>query len=103
LDQTLCQHDLGKRRGDDSDASEVFAERLLVEASDRADPVIGKPARTLLRWGDPAEAIIKTIAEEKFDALVMGRRGRGQLSDLLLGSVSQKLASLAPCVVVIVP
>ena len=89
--------------GDDADASEVIAERLLVEASERADPVIGKPVKRLLRWGDPAEAIIKAIAEEKFDAIVMGRRGRGQLSGLLLGSVSQKLASLAPCIVVIVP
>ena len=35
--------------------------------------------------------------------LVVGRRGRGRLSGLLLGSVSQKVASLAPCIVIVVP
>ena len=92
-----------RAEGREADAEEVFAERLLVEARERADRAVGKPARTLLRWGDPAEAIINTVAEEKFDAIVVGRRGRGRLSGLLLGSVSQKLASLAPCIVVIVP
>ena len=92
-----------RAEGGEADASEVFAERLLFEARKRADQAIGKPTKTLLRWDDPAEAIINTIAEERFDAVVVGRRGRGQLSGLLLGSVSQKLASLAPCIVVVVP
>ncbi len=35
--------------------------------------------------------------------VVVGRRGRSQLSRLLLGGVSQKIASLAPCAVVMVP
>ncbi len=90
--------------GDEADASEAVAERLLAEAGWRIDRATGKPpAGTYLRWGDPAEAIINTIAEEKFDAIVVGRRGRGRLAGLLLGSVSQKLASLAPCIVVVVP
>lgn|SRR5512141_1228137 len=54
-------------------------------------------------WGDPAETIIETVRRQKIDILVVGRRGRGRLSALLLGSVSQKLASLAPCVVMVVP
>lgn len=54
-------------------------------------------------WGDPAQSIIEIAAREAADAIVLGRRGRGRLTGLLLGSVSQKVASLAHCTVVIVP
>jgi nucleotide-binding universal stress UspA family protein len=54
-------------------------------------------------WGDPSETIIGNVRRHKADILVVGRRGRGRLSALLHGSVSQKLASLAPCAVMVVP
>ena len=68
----------------------------------RAAPRIARP-KLQNRWGDPAETIIETVRREKANMLVVGRRGRGRLSGLLLGSVSQKLASLAPCIVIVVP
>jgi len=52
---------------------------------------------------DPAEAIIEAARREHADAIIVGRRGRGQLAGLLLGSVSQKVVSLAPCTVIVVP
>lgn len=52
---------------------------------------------------DRAVAIIDLVREGLIDLLVAGRRGRGQLTGLLLGSVSQKLTTLAPCPVMIVP
>jgi nucleotide-binding universal stress UspA family protein len=54
-------------------------------------------------WGDPAKAIIEIAAREAADAIVLGRRGRGRLAGLLLGTVCQKIASLAFCPVIIVP
>ncbi len=53
--------------------------------------------------GDPAEVLIDTAKRKHADAIVAGRRGRGRLAGLLLGSVSQKLTCLAPCPVIVVP
>ncbi|HVO91727.1 MAG TPA: universal stress protein, partial [Terriglobales bacterium] len=82
--------------GDVADAAETFARQILSDAEKQVQRAgIGAPKINLV-WGDPAEAIIDVAREEKADAIVVGRRGRGQLSGLLLGSVSQKLATLAP-------
>jgi nucleotide-binding universal stress UspA family protein len=52
--------------------------------------------------GDPAEAIINVATIRKCNVIVMGSRGLGRLSGLLLGSTSQKVVSHAPCPVLIV-
>lgn len=53
--------------------------------------------------GNPAECIIETARRLNADAIIVGRRGRGRIASLLLGSVSQKLVSMAPCAVMVVP
>jgi len=90
----------------DGDLSKTLTEdatQILERARKRAQR-LGLPSVKLqTEWGEPAETIIDTVQREKPDILVIGRRGRSRLSGLLLGSVSQKLASLAPCAVLVVP
>ena len=47
--------------------------------------------------GDAAAALLTLAEKSEIDLLCAGRHGSGQLLDLLLGSVSEKLLQLAPC------
>jgi nucleotide-binding universal stress UspA family protein len=47
--------------------------------------------------------IIAVAKREQIDAVVMGRRGAGVLAASYSEAFSQKMASLAPCAVIIVP
>jgi nucleotide-binding universal stress UspA family protein len=54
-------------------------------------------------FGDAAEALIAVASEQCAELLVVGSRGRGPLASVVLGSVSARLAAVAPCPVVVVP
>jgi len=94
---------LARTEGGMGDALELLSDQVLNQAKRRAARIGAKRLRCISAWGDPAQAIIRMARRESANLIVVGRRGRGQLAGLLLGSVSQKLASLAPCMVMIVP
>lgn len=52
---------------------------------------------TFIEDGDAAKQILERAEEEAADAIVLGSRGLGDLKALLIGSVSHKVAQLAPC------
>lgn len=51
--------------------------------------------------GDPAESIIQTAEEVEADLIILGQRGMTAKGPFLLGGVSQKVATYAPCSVLI--
>ena len=63
---------------------------------------ISAEIRTEMIEGDPAEVIIDVVQTHNSNIIVMGSRGLGKLTGLLLGSTSQKVVSHAPCPVLIV-
>lgn len=85
------------------DALSAVPDRILMQAKGRAEKLGVKRVHLKSSFGDSTEEILEIAREMRTDAVFVGRRGRGRLQGLLLGSVSQKLASLAPCMVVIVP
>ena len=52
--------------------------------------------------GHPADQIIKYATEKKSDMIIVGQRGKSKIATWLLGSVSKRVSSYAPCTVTIV-
>jgi nucleotide-binding universal stress UspA family protein len=52
--------------------------------------------------GHPAEQIVKYASEKKSHLIIIGQRGKTKVTRWLLGSVSKRVATYAPCTVTIV-
>jgi nucleotide-binding universal stress UspA family protein len=52
--------------------------------------------------GHPADQIVKYAADKKSDLIIIGQRGKSKIAKWLLGSVSKRVSSYAPCTVTIV-
>jgi len=89
----------------DQDALDAFrehAETIVREAIDtveRLHPTLQVEGTT--PEGQPAQALLHEATEATL--IVVGNRGRGGFSSLLLGSVSQQVVHHAPCPVIVVP
>lgn len=94
---------LARAEANIGDALEALSMQILTTAEKRARRLGLTDVQLQIGWGDAARSIIEIATREAAYAIVLGRRGRGRLAGLLLGSVSQKVASLAPCSVIVVP
>jgi nucleotide-binding universal stress UspA family protein len=52
--------------------------------------------------GHPADQIVKYASDKKSDLIIVGQRGKSKIAKWLLGSVSKRVSSYAPCTVTIV-
>lgn len=96
--------ELARAEGTFADALESLANEVLLEALEKAHAAGLRKIKTHRAWNDnPAQAIAEIARRENVDAIVTGRRGRGRIAGLILGSVSQKLASDASCAIIIIP
>lgn len=89
--------------GDVDQALETLANRILDNACKRAKSIGIRRIKRQSETGDAAAAILDAARRNRADFLVVGRHGFGPLTGWLLGSVSQKIMSLAPCKVIVVP
>jgi len=94
---------LEQLRVSEGDALEEISSRNLSRARVVAQKHGASNIELMGAAGDPTQVLIGLAKSKNADAVAVGRRGRGQLEGLLLGSVSQKLSCLAPCSVIVVP
>jgi nucleotide-binding universal stress UspA family protein len=80
----------------DQDAAQIQAHAL----AGAADVLDGIAVETLVTEGQTAVVLVD--ASKKVDLLVVGSRGHGQLTGVLLGSVSEYCAAHSECPVVVV-
>lgn len=107
VEQGYLNEDLEQMRDSEkASADEVLfavSAEILTRAQDYAASYGVSKTRTFSGIGDSVGFILEVAAKEQPDVIVVGKRGRGRLAGLLIGSVSQKLVSLAHCKVMIVP
>jgi|SRR6516225_5455528 len=62
----------------------------------------GMATETRTPIGDPREALLRLVEDERIDLIVLGSHGRTGLAKLLLGSVSSHVVTHAHCSVLVV-
>ncbi len=89
---------------DDMPAARAAAKRLLADSAQHLkDGGVGPALEEQLLAGDPADQILAYAAQAAADLIVVGRRGLNAVQRFLVGSVSTKIMTHAPCAVLVVP
>mgnify|MGYP000061890804 CR=1 FL=1 len=89
------------RSGVAQDTLEDAAESTLESVTATADAA-GVEVTTTVLHGSPAAAIADYADEHDIDLVVVGTHGRRGVSRVLLGSVAERVARIAPCSVLVV-
>lgn len=84
-------------------AEEAAAARSIAASAAEALAGAGLNTTVVVRCGDPADGIVRVARECDADLVVVGALGQSAIRDRLLGSVAGRVASAAPCSVLVAP
>ncbi|WP_168120060.1 universal stress protein [Paenibacillus sp. HB172176] len=86
---------------EDNQSVDLEAELILGPAMSRLKEA-KIPFEIFTEFGDPASGIIRAAYDANIDLIIMGTRGMGIMSELLLGSVSHQVVKEVSCPVFLV-
>jgi nucleotide-binding universal stress UspA family protein len=75
--------------------------RILKKAASLLPPECGQVSQHL-EIGDPASVILSMAQNQSVDLIIMGSRGLGAIQEHVIGSVSHRVATHAPCLVLLI-
>ena len=78
-----------------------FGEKVLVKGKQNAK-LAGIDATTIMKEGNISNEIVKIAKTKKCNLIIIGSKGLGTAARFFLGSVSNKLANISPCSILIV-
>lgn len=88
------------------------SQKFIARMKEQGKEVVAKTAKPFIEnnlayestveVGDPADVICREAEKKKIDLIIIGTRGISGVSRFLLGSVSSKVVSHAPCSVLVV-
>jgi len=84
------------------DAMKAISQEIVDQHVTKARDLGASGIKGVVKRGKPSRCIVDFAKQQSADCIVMGGRGIGDIGGVLLGSVSHKVASLAPCTVITV-
>ena len=78
----------GQMHGADSRDLERQGDQAYLEQLARSLRAGGSSVRSVLRFGNPARELSRTVADEKIDLLVLGSHGHGKIGDWFFGETA---------------
>lgn len=83
--------------------SELEGKRLLAKFRQGLPGGSSPEVREFLESGKPSDSIVEVAKKWHADLIVMGSHGRGKVTGILMGSVSQDVLRNAPCPILVTP
>ncbi len=82
--------------------SRMSGDKIVAEAEKHAEQLKGVAVEKKVAEGNPAEVIADFAKLQRVGMIFVGSRGLGNVAELLLGSVSNRLVHISPCTCVVV-
>jgi nucleotide-binding universal stress UspA family protein len=98
IDAKQSKDDVLQHWGTDASDKRKYKLQLIEQKAKHAEVKY----ETIILHGEPGPAIVEYANEHTYDALVIGSRGLNTFQEMVLGSVSHKVAKRAKCPVMIV-